>query len=134
MLLLFFEEEDGVGAAECIETPQGGGRIEVCHHLRCTYLVEEVVRFLGDDEGVRHQAGAFCLAVADQDEEAVGYFERGRKFVTDKKLLADFDSYLGDLYHDLGDKQKALEAFKRVQNFNPEDQETLDKIKALEDE
>ena len=73
-------------------------------------------------------------ALSNQDEEAVGYFERGRKFVTDKKLLADFDSYLGDLYHDLGDKQKALEAFKRVQNFNPEDQETLDKIKALEDE
>ena len=69
-------------------------------------------------------------ALSNQDAEAIGYFERGRKFVTDNKLLADFDSYLGDLYHDIGDKQKALEAFKRVQRFDPNDIETREKIKA----
>ncbi len=60
-------------------------------------------------------------ALDKQDEEAIGYFEKGRKFVTDKKLLADFDSYLGDLYHSTGDIEKSFEAYDRVLRFNPDD-------------
>ena len=60
-------------------------------------------------------------ALAKQDEKAIGYFEKGRKFVTDKKLLADFDSYLGDLYHSMGDTEKSFEAYDRVLRFNPDD-------------
>ena len=55
-----------------------------------------------------------------QDEEAISYFEKGRKFVVDKKLLADFDSYLGDLYHAVGEAEKSYQAYDRVLNFDPD--------------
>lgn len=55
-----------------------------------------------------------------QDEEAITYFEKGRKFVVDKKLLADFDSYLGDLYHSVGEVEKSYQAYDRVLNFDPD--------------
>ena len=55
-----------------------------------------------------------------QDDEAIMYFEKGRKFVTDKKLLADFDSYLGDLYHSVGEAEKAFEAYDRVLRSEPD--------------
>ena len=60
-------------------------------------------------------------ALSKQDEAAIGYFEKGRKFVTDRQLLADFDSYLGDLYHSTGDIEKAFQAYDRVLRFNPDD-------------
>jgi len=53
-----------------------------------------------------------------QDVEAINYFERGRKFVTDKKLLADFDSYLGDLYHSIGEVEKSFDAYDRVLRYD----------------
>lgn len=53
-------------------------------------------------------------ALKKLDNEAIGYFERGRKFVIDKKLLVDFDSYLGDLYHSVGEVEKAFDAYDRV--------------------
>jgi tetratricopeptide (TPR) repeat protein len=55
-----------------------------------------------------------------QDEEAISYFEKGRKFVVEKKLLADFDSYLGDLYHAVGEAEKSYQAYDRVLNFDPD--------------
>jgi tetratricopeptide (TPR) repeat protein len=65
-------------------------------------------------------AGVAC-ALKKQDSEAIGYFEKGRKFVTDKNALVDFDSYLGDLYHSVGEIDKAFQAYDRVLNFNPDD-------------
>ena len=59
-------------------------------------------------------------ALDKQDEKAISYFEKGRKFVTDKKLLADFDSYLGDLYHSVGEVEKAFDAYDRVLNYDPD--------------
>ena len=59
-------------------------------------------------------------AMKNQNEEAITYFEKGRKFVTDKKLLADFDSYLGDLYHAVGETEKAFLAYDRVLKFDPD--------------
>ena len=61
-----------------------------------------------------------------QDEEAIGYFERGRKFVTDKKALVDFDSYLGDLYHSVGEEEKAFDAYARVLGTDPDNAVYLD--------
>lgn len=55
-----------------------------------------------------------------QDEEAISYFEKGRKFVVDKKLLVDFDSYLGDLYHAVGEADKSYQAYDRVLNSDPD--------------
>lgn len=59
-------------------------------------------------------------ALDKQDEAAITYFEKGRKFVTDKKLLVDFDSYLGDLYHSVGEVDKSFEAYDRVLNYDPD--------------
>ena len=59
-------------------------------------------------------------ALDKQDEKAITYFEKGRKFVTEKKLLVDFDSYLGDLYHSVGEPDKAFEAYDRVLNNDPD--------------
>ncbi len=59
-------------------------------------------------------------AINKQDAEAIGFFERGRKFVTDKAFLADFDSYLGDLYHSVGETEKSFEAYDRVLSFDPD--------------
>lgn len=55
-----------------------------------------------------------------QDEEAIKYFERGRKFVTDKTLLCDFDSYLGDLYHSVGEVEKSFQAYEKVLQTQPD--------------
>ena len=59
-------------------------------------------------------------ALKKMDNEAIGYFERGRKYVIDKALLADFDSYLGDLYHSVGEVEKAFEAYDRVLRVEPD--------------
>lgn len=89
-------------------------------------------------------AGVSC-ALDKQDREAIGYFEKGRKFVTDKNALADFDSYLGDLYYSVGESEKSFQAYERVLGVNPDNtlvlnnyayylslrQEDLDKAKAM---
>lgn len=59
-------------------------------------------------------------ALDKQDAEAINYFEKGRKFVTDKNALMDFDSYLGDLYHSVGETEKAFQAYDRVLNQDPD--------------
>ncbi|MBO7083411.1 MAG: tetratricopeptide repeat protein [Bacteroidales bacterium] len=64
-------------------------------------------------------AGVAC-ALEKQDREAIGYFEKGRKFVTDKAALVDFDSYLGDLYHSVGEPEKAFLAYDRVLSQDPD--------------
>lgn len=59
-------------------------------------------------------------ALKKLDSEAIVYFERGRKFVVDKQLQADFDSYLGDLYHSVGEVEKSFEAYDRVLRVDPD--------------
>lgn len=59
-------------------------------------------------------------AYGKQDEQAIVYFEKGRKFVTDPQVLADFDSYLGDLYHSVGEVEKSFEAYDRVLRVDPD--------------
>ena len=60
-------------------------------------------------------------ALDKQDEEAIRYLERGRKFVTDKNLLCDFDSYLGDLYQSVGEVEKSFQAYDKVLQTKPDD-------------
>lgn len=59
-------------------------------------------------------------ALTDRREEAVAFFEKGRRFTTDKGQIADFDQFLGDLYHELGDDEKAFDAYERVLRFDPD--------------
>ena len=58
--------------------------------------------------------------LAEQNEEAIAYLEKGRKYCTDLSLQTTFDSYLGDLYHQKGEEKKAFEAYDRVLRTDPD--------------
>ena len=67
-----------------------------------------------------HWFTGVAYANAGQESEAVSYFEKGRRFVTDKAMLVDFDSMIGDLYHSLGDTEQAFLAYDRALSNDPD--------------
>lgn len=52
-------------------------------------------------------------------ETTVKMLEKGRKLSANKELTVNFDTYIGDTYHLLGNKQKAFEAYDRVVKADP---------------
>ena len=52
-------------------------------------------------------------------ETTVKILEKGRKLSANKDLTADFDTYIGDTYNMLQNKQKSYEAYDRVLKTNP---------------
>ena len=58
-------------------------------------------------------------AVLKINDEAIVYLEKGRKFTTDKTQVANFDAFLGDLYHEVGDEEKAFDAYERTLRNDP---------------
>lgn len=64
-------------------------------------------------------AGVGC-AIAKQNDEAISYLEKGRRFITDHPLMNSFNSYLGDLYHEVGEEVKAFDAYDRVLANDPD--------------
>lgn len=59
-------------------------------------------------------------AMKKQNNEAIAFLEKGRKFVADKTLLTSFNSYLGDLYYQTGQEEKAFDAYEKVLSANPD--------------
>ena len=59
-------------------------------------------------------------AVLKDNENAVNYLEKGRRYTADKLQMANFDAFLGDLYHEQGDEEKAFEAYERTLRNNPD--------------
>ncbi|MCQ2301278.1 MAG: tetratricopeptide repeat protein [Bacteroidales bacterium] len=59
-------------------------------------------------------------AMTQHNDDAIAYLEKGRRFISDNSLMASFDSYLGDLYHEAGDEQKAFDAYDRVLGIDPD--------------
>lgn len=53
-------------------------------------------------------------------EDAIKVFEKGRFMSADKSLTSDFDTYIADAYHQLGNKAKTYEYYDRVLKNNPE--------------
>ncbi len=53
-------------------------------------------------------------------EEAVKVLEKGRFMSADKKLTSSFDTYIADIYHELGNKKKMYEQYDRVLKNDPE--------------
>ena len=53
-------------------------------------------------------------------EEAIKVFEKGRFMSADKKLTANFDTYIADIYHELGNKEKMYSQYDRVLRNDPE--------------
>ncbi len=59
-------------------------------------------------------------AVLKDNENAVNYLEKGRRYTADKLQMANFDAFLGDLYHEQGDEEKAFEAYERTLRNDPD--------------
>ena len=59
-------------------------------------------------------------AVLKDDENAIAYLEKGRRYTSDKVQMANFDAFLGDLYHEQGDEEKAFEAYDRTLRNDPD--------------
>ena len=59
-------------------------------------------------------------AVLKDNESAINYLEKGRRYTTDKTQMANFDAFLGDIYHEVGDEEKAFEAYERTLRNDPD--------------
>lgn len=53
-------------------------------------------------------------------QEAIKVFEKGRFMSADKKLTANFDTYIADIYHELGNKDMMYKQYDRVLRNDPE--------------
>lgn len=90
---------------------------------------------LGENEAVREHAIAalkyypmhpvfywyagVASAVLKMNDEAITYLEKGRRYASEKIQIANFDAFLGDLYHEQGDEEKAFEAYDRTLRNDP---------------
>ena len=59
-------------------------------------------------------------AVLKDNEDAINYLEKGRRYTTDKVQMANFDAFLGDIYHEEGDEEKAFDAYERTLRNDPD--------------
>ncbi len=59
-------------------------------------------------------------AVLKNNEDAIIYLEKGRKYTTDLIQTANFDAFLGDIYHEEGDEEKAFDAYERTLRNDPD--------------
>ena len=59
-------------------------------------------------------------AVLKNDEDAINYLEKGRRYTSDKLQMANFDAFLGDLYHQQGEEEKAFDAYDRTLHNDPD--------------
>ena len=53
-------------------------------------------------------------------EEAIKILDTGRKMSADKKLTASFDTYIADIHHELGNKEKMYQSYDKVLKNDPE--------------
>ena len=59
-------------------------------------------------------------AVLKDNENAIPYLEKGRRYTTDKTQTANFDAFLGDIYHEQGEEEKAFDAYERTLRNDPD--------------
>ena len=62
------------------------------------------------------------LALIDMKryEEAIKVLDKGKFMSADRKLTASFDTCIADIYHELGEKEKAYQYYDRVLKNDPE--------------
>jgi len=58
-------------------------------------------------------------AVLKNNDDAIAYLEKGRRYTTDKIQMSNFDAYLGDIYHEQGEEQKSFDAYERALHNDP---------------
>lgn len=59
-------------------------------------------------------------AIFKKTDDAIKYLERGRKYCADRSLQTSFDSYLGDLYYETGEMEKAFSSYDKVLAVEPD--------------
>lgn len=59
-------------------------------------------------------------AVLEINDEAILYLEKGRRYASDPIQMANFDAFLGDLYHQQGEEEKAFDAYERTLRNDPD--------------
>ena len=59
-------------------------------------------------------------AVLKNNEDAIMYLEKGRRYTSDKVQMSNFDAFLGDLYYEENDEVKAFEAYDRTLRNDPD--------------
>ena len=59
-------------------------------------------------------------AVLENNDEAITYLEKGRRYTSDKLQMAEFDAFLGDIYHQQGEEEKAFDAYDRTLRNDPD--------------
>ena len=59
-------------------------------------------------------------AVMENNEDAISYLEKGRRYTSDKMQMSEFDAFLGDIYHQQGEEDKAFDAYDRTLRNNPD--------------
>ena len=58
-------------------------------------------------------------AVLKNNEDAILYLEKGRRYTSDPLQMANFDAFLGDIYHEVGEEEKAFDAYERTLRNDP---------------
>ena len=59
-------------------------------------------------------------AVLENNDDAISYLEKGRRYTSDKLQMANFDAFLGDIYHQQGEEEKAFDAYDRTLRNDPD--------------
>ena len=59
-------------------------------------------------------------AVLENNDDAISYLEKGRRYTSDKLQMANFDAFLGDLYHQMGDEERAFDSYERTLRNDPD--------------
>jgi tetratricopeptide (TPR) repeat protein len=59
-------------------------------------------------------------AVLKNNDDAIAYLEKGRRYTSEKLQMANFDAFLGDIYHQQGEETKAFDAYDRTLRNDPD--------------
>ena len=59
-------------------------------------------------------------SVLENNDDAITYLEKGRRYTSDKLQMANFDAFLGDIYHQQGEEEKAFDAYDRTLRNDPD--------------
>ena len=71
------------------------------------------------EQPIFYMFNGLALIEMDKLNEAIKPLEKGRYLSADKKLTSDFDTYLADIYYELGDKEKMYKQYDRVLKNDP---------------
>ena len=58
-------------------------------------------------------------AVLKNNDDAIMYLEKGRRYTSDKLEMSNFDAFLGDLYYEENNEEKAFDAYERTLRNDP---------------